>query len=166
VTSDQEPCPNPDCGSRRSFEGFCSDCGRSLSNGVQSTLPSTADRPLQRSVPEPTAPSKSQRGPRRERWAASPEFKDQLLKDAARIILDGRDGAPTDAMWRALGVAWAIIMVPQESGGPEPSEKLGAAMGSMLKMMGLTVGDSPGSNPIFLRSLEEVKVLLYEVGRP
>ena len=55
MTSDQEPCPNPDCGSRSSFEGFCSDCGRSLSNGVQSTLPSTADRLLQRPVPEPTA---------------------------------------------------------------------------------------------------------------
>ena len=53
MTSDQEPCPHR-C-SRGSFEGFCIDCGRSLSNGGQSTLPSTADRSLQRPVPEPTA---------------------------------------------------------------------------------------------------------------
>jgi len=53
VTSDQEPCPR--CGSRHSFEGFCNGCGHSLSYGDQLTLPSTADRPLQRPVPEPTA---------------------------------------------------------------------------------------------------------------
>ena len=65
MTSDQEPCPNPDCGSRRSFEGFCSDCGGSLSKGVQSTLPSTADRPLQRPVPEPPVPKATVREPNR-----------------------------------------------------------------------------------------------------
>ncbi len=33
MTSDQEPCPH--CGFRRSFEGFCGDCGQSLSYGDQ-----------------------------------------------------------------------------------------------------------------------------------
>ena len=126
-----------------------------------------ADFPSVTTVPEPTVPSKNQSGPRRERWTASPEFTRQLLKDSVRVIQDGPDDPPTDAMWKAMGVAWAIVGSPTVAGA-EPSEKLQVMMGGLLRKMGVTAtadGVLLQDNPIFRKSHRETLILLYKVGR-